>query len=266
MTGGYENRSGQRGFALLVVLMAAGLLALIGTRLTGAGRTEVQIARNLASAAIAEAAAEGAVAEAAFHLLAPPPQTWMPDGAIQRIVIGTATIDIRIDSEAGKLNPNTAPLALMAALLRRVGVPAAAAETLAAAVQDWRTPGDRSALGGSKAAIYPVGAPGRLFESLDELGNVPGVTMPVLDALRSVLSVYNDGGLDARYAAPALKAALQDVQLGFDAPDGAGAPVTVTAVAGLSGGARAVRRAVLQLRPSPRGRPYRVLTWESPYL
>ena len=61
-------RANQRGIVLLVVLGVMALLALIGTRLTSTGRVETQIARNALAAAMAEAAADGAVHEAIFRL------------------------------------------------------------------------------------------------------------------------------------------------------------------------------------------------------
>lgn len=69
-----------RGFALLIVLWAVVLLALLATRLMAAGRTELQLSANLRGAAEAEAAADGAVQEAMFHLLNPS-DAWRADGA-----------------------------------------------------------------------------------------------------------------------------------------------------------------------------------------
>ena len=51
----------QRGFALLIVLWAVVFLAFLVTQLTAAGRLETHIASNLRVAAVAEAAADGAL-------------------------------------------------------------------------------------------------------------------------------------------------------------------------------------------------------------
>ena len=58
MTRGPE---GERGFALLLVLWTLVLLSLIVTGMVSAGRVEAQLASNLRAAAVAEAAADGAV-------------------------------------------------------------------------------------------------------------------------------------------------------------------------------------------------------------
>ena len=130
--------SRQRGFALLVVLWSMALLALLGAQLTGAGRTEAQIARNLRASAGVEAAADGAVQEAIFHLLASGEARWGADGVLRRWRIGEAAVEVRIFSESGKLNPNRAPIAVMAALLRRLGAEPRRAGQVAAAQEPER--------------------------------------------------------------------------------------------------------------------------------
>jgi general secretion pathway protein K len=62
-----------RGFALLLVLWVLVLIAFLVAQVTAAGRTELRIAGNLYANAAAEAALEGAVNEAVFHLSDPQP-------------------------------------------------------------------------------------------------------------------------------------------------------------------------------------------------
>ncbi len=255
-----------RGFVLLVVLWSMALLALIGARLTGNGRGEAQIARNLLSAAIAETAADGAVREAVFRVLAPGEGHWPADGLARVLRIGAATVETRVISESGKINPNRAPAALIAALLRRLGTEPAMAERVAVAMFDWRTPGRLSLAGGDKFAPYRAagrndGPSGQPFESLDEIGLVRGVTPELLAALRPYLSVYNESGIDARFAAPAVRAALADLAIGFDAPDDGKMAVTISALAVLADGTRVARGAVIRLHGLGAPRPWQVLTW-----
>ena len=86
----------QRGFALLIVLWSLALLALIGTRLTAAGRTETQIAINLRANATAEALADGAVHEAIFHHIDRSERHWPADGLPRSLSVPGASIDVRI--------------------------------------------------------------------------------------------------------------------------------------------------------------------------
>ena len=259
--------SRQRGFALLVVLWSMALLALLGAQLTGAGRTEAQIARNLRASAGVEAAADGAVQEAIFHLLASGEARWGADGVVRRWRIGEAAVEVRIFSESGKLNPNRAPIAVMAALLRRLGAEPRQAGQVAAAIFDWRTPGQRASPGGAKAAEYraagrDVVPTGRPFESLDELGAVLGMTPALLAALRPSLSIYNEAGLDVRYAPPAVVLALADIGMEFDPPTEARQAVTIVATAGLAEGARFRRQAVVRILGIADEHPWQILAWE----
>ena len=258
--------AGQRGFALLIVLWAMALLALVGTRITSAGRTEVQIAGNLRDAAEAEAAADGALHQAIFNLLERPPRRWMADGLVRRLALPGGVADVRIDDPRGRLNPNSAPPALMAALILEVGGNPAQAASIAAAVFDWRTSGIVASPGGAKLREYQQagrsqGPPERPFGDLDELGAVLGMTPGLLAALRPHLSLVNFATIEPARATPALLRALQRAGIGQPAMDETGTVVEITARAVTSRGAGFTRQAAILLRPGPEGRPYRVLSW-----
>ena len=98
----------EQGFALLIVLWAMVLLALLVTGITGTGRTEAQLAGNLRENAQLQAEADGAVYDVIFHALA----TSGPPLAFGQTIRGEHVI--RVEDEAGKVNPNTAPPQLLA--------------------------------------------------------------------------------------------------------------------------------------------------------
>ena len=138
---------------------------------------------------------------------------------------------------------------------------------VAAAIFDWRTPGQRASPGGAKAAEYraagrDVVPTGRPFESLDELGAVLGMTPALLAALRPSLSIYNEAGLDVRYAPPAVVLALADIGMEFDPPTEARQAVTIVATAGLAEGARFRRQAVVRILGIADEHPWQILAWE----
>ena len=114
--GAARRLSGDRGFALLLVLWTMVLLALIATRIAAAGRAEAQLAANLRDAAVAQAAADGAVQEVVFHLLAEGDQRWAPSGR-HRVALAGAAVEVGIEDLAGRVNPNTASPELLRALL-----------------------------------------------------------------------------------------------------------------------------------------------------
>ncbi len=264
----------QRGFALLIVLWALVLLSLLVTHMTSAGRAETRIAANLAGNAEAEAAAEGAVYETVFRLLDfSPGKHWEIDGKERKLQLDRGTAVIRIESEAGKVNPSTASPELLAALMSSAGVDTTLSAKLGSAIADWREAGDNPRPNGAKLPQYQAagldhGPPGEAFESLDELGRVLGMTPEILARLRPHLSLYQLGDPDPKQADPVVRAALQRLPSGIQ-PAAAGdqsngqLTVTITVDARMTGGARFTRRAVIRLGPGL-DRGFEVLSWEQP--
>ena len=261
------------GFVLVIVLWTLALVALIATEIVAIGRSETRQAANLRAAAQAEAAADGAIYEAVFRLTDGSPSHWNADSITRTVALAGAMVQIRIENDAGKINPNLVSVALMQTLMLNLGVPALQAQSISTAILDWRSPGNFPHPGGAKAPQYLAaglryGPPGAPLESLDELGAVLGMTSPVLDRLRPYLSIYVTGEPDPRFAAPPVAAALSEVGDTADETLGEGfqnpvSLVSITANAAI-GGARFTRRATVRIDPAYPGRPYRVLTWAAP--
>jgi general secretion pathway protein K len=259
----------QRGFALLIVLFALALLALLVGTIGATGRGEAQLAGNLRAAAQAEAAADGAIERAAFHVLDSAAGHWWADGTVHRLTPadgGVATV--RIDSEAGKVNPNRASAALLAALIQAVGADSLTAATIAANIVDWRTPDPQGAMSGLAPAYRQAGRdyvpPAAPFQSVDEVGLVLGMTPALLARLRPHLSLYRDRDPDPLAADPVVAQAIasvtgEAVTPGFSTDESV---VRITAAAETPGGARFIRQAVLRIDPRAQGgRPFQVMTW-----
>src|SRR6185312_3655046 len=189
--------SRQRGFALIIVLWAVGLLALLAGQFIATGRSEIQIAANLRDSEAVQNAADGAVHEAILHLLQ---GAWQPDGAAHTLRVAGAVIEVHVHNQSGKLNPNVASAAALRSMLIRIGSEARQAEALAAAIVEWRSATPRSqsgkvALARYAAAGLPYGPPGQPFDSLDELGLVMGMTPVLLARIKPLFSVYQEGDI-----------------------------------------------------------------------
>jgi general secretion pathway protein K len=264
----------QRGFALLIVLWTMVLLALLVTQLTAAGRVETRIAANLRSGAAAEAAADGAAYEALFRLLDGSPRHWNMDGAVHRIRIPNGVVAVQIQNEAGKVNPNAASAALLAALLRNLGADPERAAAVAAAITNWRTSDLQPQLLVAGAAQYRAagreyGPPGAPFQSLDELGLVLGMTPELLAGLVPHLSIYQQGSPAVAAADPVVLQAIAETggvdDDTLDAGDTSAAPVvSITADARAADGAAFIRHTVIRIQPAADGRPYQILAWDAP--
>ncbi len=257
-----------RGFALLIVLWAVVLLTLLVTQLMAAGRTELRLAANLRGAAAAEAAADGAIQEAVFHLI-DPSRPWAADGADRTLRVPGGQAVLRIEDEAGKINPNSASPELLRALLRRVGADSRTADGVASAIVDWRFPSSQGQPGGAKEPQYRAagrlyGPPGAPFRSMEELGAVLGMTPDLLSRLEPNVSVLTDADPDPAAAPPVVRQAIQDVRgpanLSRRQP-----PRTVTITARVTGdaGGRFIRRATVRLGKTAKEPMFQILTWEA---
>src|ERR1700760_2863785 len=98
----------QRGFALLVVLCTVAFLALIGTQIIAASRSDTQLADNLRQEAVLEAGASGAIQDAAFRILGAKDPKFQTFGVTHELQIGATTVLVRVDNEGDRVNLNTA--------------------------------------------------------------------------------------------------------------------------------------------------------------
>ncbi|MGH7188580.1 MAG: general secretion pathway protein GspK [Acetobacteraceae bacterium] len=262
-----ETAERQRGFALLIVLWMLVLLAIVVSGIAASGHTESALASNLRNGAVAQAAADGAVAVALFHTLVSGPDHWPADGAPHVLMIGATRITVRILDQSGLVNPNTAPKALLVALLRRLGTDPGVALHIASAMVDWRSPGPAPSPGGAKLAQYRAAdsawsAPGGAFRSRREIALVLGMQPSLAARLAPYLSVYTEGEVDPRLAAPPVRQALADanggVLPGFAPPQVETIEVTAEATSGA--GARFTRRAVIHVGAAANS--LRTLAWQ----
>ena len=266
-----------RGFALLIVLWTLVLIAFIVAKVTAAGRTEVQIAANLAANAAAQAAADGAIYQAIFQLSDPAPDHhWTADGSTHELVIGKSRIMLRIEDEAGRINPNLASVALLEGLLRASGSEPQLAAAIAAAIAEWvgsagtpRPPAE--VIAEYRAAGLDYAPPGSPLESLNELARVRGITTGLLVALRGHLTLFGPAEPNAATADPIVATAITLAREGasVSAPGvnaGAtdGTPDLVIArinvIAQGPGNAQVSRAAIVRIGPVAR-QGYVLLAW-----
>lgn len=273
------DQRGQRGFALLIVLWAMVMLSFVATRVTASGHGAVLVAANLRNAAVVEAAADGAVQEAIFRMLDTSAARWRPDGRPRTLPMPRGEILLRLDDQAGKVNPNLASVELLTALLRQLGVDSQGANRLAAAIADWRAPTAEARPFGAKAREYRnaglgYGPPDAPFQSIGELGAVLGMTPPLLARLAPHLSLFNDGDPEPGLADPLVLRALRGslgAQEFAESPQTGRRVVAISATAiqrtrgggstSAAGSARFARRAVVRVGEGSNGMPYQILAW-----
>ncbi len=258
-------RSRQSGFALVLVLGVVAVAATLATGLATTARYEVRRIANVGAAAEARAMLDAGVALGVLGATDPERSRRVPtDGTPRVIPFAAGRVEIRVFEEAGRVDLNRAPAALLAALFGVAGV--ANPMELAQAVVQWRGDDD----GGASS---PDGLPRRSFLSVDELSSVPGAPPDLARRLGEALTV--DGsilGLVPSAAGPLVRAALperrpaQNNVLEMPEPTipSVGRVVSVrTRATSPSGGVATAEATVLLLDP-PDPVPYRVLEWREP--
>ncbi len=274
-------RRASDGFALPTVLWFVVALALLAAGIARTSHGDQRAARFALDAAQARAAAEAGIARGIMALLgADKSHPWPIDGTAERWSFAGATVEIAIDDELGKVDLNAASELVLRGLFRAEGLAAHEAEILADIVADWRDPTDLKRLNGASREDYrragfpylPRKAP---FETVDELGQVMGMTEDLLKQLRPALTVFARRPNPDPGAAPrALRRILQggppsaaggtlDAGAATDASatlrttslvlDPTGRAFTITAQARMPGGTTARSSAVVRFRDAARG-------------
>jgi general secretion pathway protein K len=251
---GGGDGDGDGGFALLIVLWTLILLSFLVSVITVSADQQLRTVQALRRATQLQAAADGTVWEGAFHALDRSPGHWAADGRAHVRQAGHMVTRIRLTSEAGLVNPNSASRPLLAALLQACGASQPQAGTIAANIADWRN----SAQQGNQTSIrarylaagLPYTPPGDSFRSVAEVGLVLGMNPALWQAIRPHLSVTQPNDPDIAMADPIVRQALR--QSGAPLmPTDPRRPTTVIIDVSVTDGAggHAARRATLLLSP-----------------
>jgi general secretion pathway protein K len=211
----------ERGFALVLVLWIAGLLAVLTAGLSVSVRTQVRVAHNVMDAARAEALADGGVTLAAMDLLAgrrdrAHARRFPLDGsAVACEIPGEGVLVIAVSDEAGRIDVNSAGIPLLQALVAGLGEQPETAARVAEAIFDFRDSDDDRKPNGAESADYraaglgwrPKNAP---LQSVAELAQVRGLSPELLARMRPHLTAHSGlPGLDIGMARPELPALLR---------------------------------------------------------
>jgi general secretion pathway protein K len=272
-----------RGAALVLVMwLIALLVALVGAYAMTA-RIEHMQGRVLSRGLVAEQAARAGLEYAMVRLTDPTPEAqWLPDGRRYPWTFGEAAVDIRAVDESAKVDLNAAEVPLLTSLFRVVGADPEVAESVAAAIVDWRDSDPLSQIsGGAEDPQYaeagrPYGAKDAPFETVGEVEQVLGMTPALYERVAQHLTVYSgQSEPDQRYADPVVlqamgidpAAILQQRESGLD-PEaglvgGGSGTYSIDSRARLSDGRQAILRAVVRAGASGvPGSAYMPLRWE----
>lgn len=204
----------ERGFVLLVVLVALGLLALVAASFAHVARNHMKLAAVANEGAKAEALADAGAHIAILDLVAAresqrSSRRFALDATPLACSAGDGTtLSIAIQDEAGKVDLNIASPQLVRALVLGLGL--SAGEAGVDAILDYRDEDDNRRVAGAERAEYlaagrAYGPRNGPFFAVEELASVLGITQADADLLRPFLTIHSGlAGIDVNVAPQAL--------------------------------------------------------------
>jgi general secretion pathway protein K len=211
-------RKRQQGIALVAVVWTLVLLAVLAASFTRSTRSGSYLARNLVANAQARALADAGIHRAVAGLFEQDPERQLAlDGTEYRIDLDGGEVRLRLQDEAGKIDLNRAPVTMLVALFKTVGLDAAGAEDLADAIADYRDRDEEPRPHGAEAADYKAagldhGPRNGRFSAIEELRQVLGMSDELYRRVKPAITVYGRGRRVNRANAPelVLRALLAD--------------------------------------------------------
>lgn len=181
----------QRGMTLVIVLWIVTLLAVMAGSFAYSMRVETQLATHTVGRAQARTLAEAGVAYALAWQMDPEAQKrWLPNGDPHEWLFGSGRLRIETTSANGLVSLNTADAELLKILLKTAGVDAGDQDRVAEAILNWRgNPGAQTTLSDAESASS--GMKGAPFESIEELGQIPGIHREVYARMAGVVTAYS---------------------------------------------------------------------------
>lgn len=244
------------GFALIAVIWSLGLISLLSVALIVGARYRARISSSDASVAATELAAESAVHVAVLTLLAPgaskvefPLTCRMPGG--ERATIA-------MEEETGKVDLNTASLAVLARLFTALTGDQSLGTRIAARVVEFR---DQARAKTTSAAAAAPNTPA--FTTIMQLDTIEGVSPSVFRrAIRFVTVRSGRPEPDPAAATPAMLRVLGAQPAQSPAPRGVslGGSVTIRADVSAPNGTRFIREALVSIGPD-NGRSFVIREW-----
>jgi len=233
--------TGERGFALLGVMLVVALLTVVVLELTVSMRLEASAGRSFREELLASYLAEAAVQQALREVVSQAPiQAVDGSGALvfyrlvpgstlpmrlpslprERVPLGSGEFSYRLTDEEGRLNLNSAPPVRLAHLLQALGLDRRARDVVVDSLQDWRDPDDLPRANGAESEDHylklpvPYCARNARLQDPAELLQIRGVTRELYEGraerpgLAQLTTVFGRDGVNLNTAPPSVLAAL----------------------------------------------------------
>jgi general secretion pathway protein K len=191
---------GEKGVALIMVLWVMAILSVVALEFSFAMRTEINITNNhkedLQRYAMAEGGAQRGITELIYKhdtrlqqmrktlsLEETPSEQreWMADGRSYTLPFDQGSCEVRIMSEAGKININVASEFMLRKVIGQLGLEGEAGDVVVDSILDWRDTNDFYRANGAENDYYlsltdPYYCKNGNLDSIEELLLIRGVT------------------------------------------------------------------------------------------
>jgi general secretion pathway protein K len=222
--------SNNNGVALVLVLWILAFLSVLVGEFCLAMRTEINITTNFKEETLSYYYAKAGVNLATHRLLyggvfpdsiEGNEESWNEEAVewhlgsrIPPISFGGGSIEIEIENESGKVNINYANAGLLRMMLNPFDLDEEERDIIVDSIQDWRDADDLYRLNGAEdeyygSLVHPYGAKNGLFDSVEELLLVRGVTPEIFyGGLKEMVTIYPGESLssDNRVRTPPVNA------------------------------------------------------------
>ncbi|MBI4589631.1 MAG: general secretion pathway protein GspK [Candidatus Rokubacteria bacterium] len=226
--------SGERGFALLAVMLVLALLGVIAGEFAFSMRLEATMVRSYREEVVGRHLVEAAVQQAIREIVTDSQIVGVDDGLLtfyrlpiqplprlarSEVPLGRGTFSYRIDDEEARVNLNTAPPDRLDRLLAALGMDKQARDVINDSLQDWKDPNELYRANGAESDYYlklpvPYRARNANLQDLAELLQIRGVTPELYfgrngeEGLVKVLTVWGSGQVNINTASPTVFKAL----------------------------------------------------------
>ncbi|MEE9344057.1 MAG: type II secretion system protein GspK [Methylococcales bacterium] len=213
-----RNTHQQTGVALVLVLALTALLTIMAGSYTLSMRRQLDLVRNSRDHSQALALAEAGLSYAQMMLLVNDQQKrWRTDGTEYKRPYAGGNFKVKIIEETGKVDINNAQLELLNGLFESIGLEEEQAVEIVDAILDWRDKDDLVRLHGAEKKDYededlPYQPRNDLFQTIEELELVLGITPEIYQKLEQLLTVYSSAaGIDPTKASRAVLMAIPGI-------------------------------------------------------
>lgn len=186
---------GQSGIVLVITLWLVTLLSVMAAGFSYAMRTETWLTIHGVDSAQARSRAEAGLWLAVADLLLPVSERrWPTDGTPGETNFGEATISVRIQDEAGKIDLNEAGPELLLGLLEAASAAGDDVMFMRNAILDWRDPDHERLVPGAEDGDYlsaGYDAKDGPFNSIAELRRVAGMTDDIYGNIRDAVTIHS---------------------------------------------------------------------------